>query len=91
MPRPMTHEAAERSADRDEVERRVLRLYATIVLLLFVLSGLLWGTVTAVQIAPRALDNSVFVALALGGMALSGVVLYLLAQLAQWAGRRAKQ
>jgi hypothetical protein len=90
MPTPIPHDPAERPAAGDEVERRILRLYASIVLLLFVLGGLLWGTITAVQIAPRALDDSVFVALALGGMALAGVVLYLLAQMAQWAGRRTK-
>ena len=88
MPTPSLGEASRSLAPGEEVERRILRLYATIVLLLFVLGGLLWGTITAVQIAPRALDDSVYVALALGGMALASVVLYLLAQLAHWAGRR---
>jgi hypothetical protein len=70
------------------VEGHIVRLYASIVLLLLILGGLVWGTVTAVQAAPRALSDALYVLLALGGMALAGAVLVLLALLAQWVGRR---
>ncbi len=69
------------------VEDQVVRLYATIVILLL-LGGLVWGTVTAVQAAPRALDDSVFLLLALGGLGLAVTVLILLAQVRLWARRR---
>ena len=80
--------AIEAPENLEYIEGQVVRLYATIVLLLLVLGGLVWGTVTAIRIAPRALDDSVFVLLALGGMALAAIVLVLLPQLAQWAKRR---
>ncbi len=70
------------------VEDQVVRLYATIVILLLLLGGLVWGTVTAVQAAPRALDDSVFLLLALGGLGLAVTVLILLAQVRLWARRR---
>jgi hypothetical protein len=85
------HETTVVSEYAEHVERRVLRLYAAIVLLLWVLGGLVWGTVTAIRIAPRPLDESVFVLLAAGGLALALLVLVLLAQLAQWAQRRVKR
>jgi hypothetical protein len=75
-------------AELEAVEGHVIRLYAAIVMLLMVLGGLVWGTVAAVQIAPRSLSDTAFALLALGGMALSATVLILLAQLAQWARRR---
>jgi polyferredoxin len=75
-------------AELEAVEGHVIRLYAAIVMLLMVLGGLVWGTVAAVQIAPRSLSDTVFALLALGGMALSATVLLLLAQLAQWTRRR---
>jgi hypothetical protein len=73
---------------REYVEGHVVRLYASIVLLLLVLGGLVWGTVSATQFAQRSVADSVLVLLALGGMALAGTVVLLLAQLAQWVRRR---
>jgi hypothetical protein len=70
------------------VENQVVRIYAAIVILLLLLGGLVWGTVSAVQAAPRALDDSGFLLLALGGLGLAITVLILLAQLSQWARRR---
>jgi hypothetical protein len=72
----------------DHVEANILRMYAAIVVLLLVLGGLLWGTVTAVQMAPQPMDDRGFVLLALGGLALAGTVVVLLTQLAYWASRR---
>jgi hypothetical protein len=72
----------------DPVETHILRMYATIVVLLLVLGGLLWGTVTAVQLAPQPVDDRGLVLLALGGLALAGTVVVLLTQLAYWARRR---
>lgn len=82
------HPAADPPAAAELIEHRITRLYAAIVLLLLVLGVLVWGTVTAVQAAPRPVEDGVFVLLALGGMALAGLVVYLLAQLAHWARRR---
>jgi hypothetical protein len=72
----------------EHVESHIVRLYASIVLILLALGGLVWGMVTAVQRAPQGIDDGLFALLALGGITLAGAVLVLLAHLAQWAKRR---
>ena len=88
MPLSSEAQVLEAPEYREQVEDHILRLYAAIVTVLMVLGGLLWGTVTAVQMAPQPLDDRGLVLLALGGMTLAVMVMVLLTQMAHWAKRR---
>jgi uncharacterized membrane protein len=76
------------SSYAEHIEDNIVRLFGSIVVLLLILGGLVWGTVATVQKAPQPVSDLLFVFLALGGMALAGAVLVLLAQLARWVRRR---
>jgi hypothetical protein len=88
MQTPVTPDAPQARGYAEHVESHIVRLYASIVLLLMVLGGLVWGTVTAVQRGPQPMEDGLSALLAMGGMVLAAVVLVLLAQLARWARRR---